>query len=284
VICEKEQKFMHQTTQNAQENDKSQAKTVPIYVLTVDEEGGQRKMHCWTVFNRLKLNPTFVQGFRWDNLPSNRVYSPWRNLVFSKRSLSAQEVAVYLGHRKIWLQILEGQSEVALVVEDDLSITDSDKFAVVLEKATGPRYWDILKLFDFAPKEILASHEWNGIRIVDYKYPPSGCVAYLITRDAAQRLLQRRHVYRPVDEDISWCWEFGLCVRSIFPNIVEEVSHKLGGSLIEDSRFALRKRKKLLRSLLGIVLNIIKQIRARHHLHRILHDTSLSKIKPPDQF
>jgi GR25 family glycosyltransferase involved in LPS biosynthesis len=242
---------------------------VPIYVLTVDGDDGQRKMHCSTVFRGLDLSPIFVHGFLWDDLPSEKLYSPWKNIVFAKRSLSDPEIAVYLGHRKIWAQIAAGQSKVALVVEDDFAIIDENKFLHVLANASHSGPWEILKLFDFAPKKIVASHEWHGMTLVDYKYPAAGCVAYLITRDAARRMLRRQRFYRPVDEDISWCWEFDLRVRSLSPNIVAEISHTLGGSLIEDRRSALRQRKNPFRSFVGMILAVIKQVRARRHLDRI---------------
>ncbi len=251
----------------------AKATDVPIYVLTVDEENGQRKAHCAAVFEGLKLKPIFITGFRWDNLPSDNAYSVWKNRFFTKRSLSDQEVAVYLGHRKIWSKILDSRNEVSLIVEDDLSIIDHCNFFNVMEGASSSLSWDILKLFDFAPKRIVATHDWHGVKIVDYKYPASGLVAYLITRDAASRLLKRQRFFRPVDEDISWCWEFDLCVRSVSPNIVDEVSHQLGGSLIEESRFAERQRKNLLRSLVGMASAGVKQIRARRHLKRILSHT-----------
>ena len=256
--------------------------SVPIYVLTVDDDDGPRRTHCSTVFTGLKLNPIFMRGTVWNDLPSDRKYSAWKNFFFAKRGLSDQEVAVYLGHRKIWAQVIKGQSDVALVVEDDLAILDDDKFLHVLANASGLRSWDILKLFDFAPKAIVASHEWQGVTIVDYKYPASGCVAYLITRDAARRLLQRHRFYRPVDEDMSWCWEFDLCVRSVSPNIVAEVSHELGGSLIEESRLALRKRKNHWRSLMGMILAVIKQVRARRHLDRTLALGDSFRRQSPD--
>ncbi len=254
---------------------------VPVYVLTVEDEGGTRRRHCVTMFESMNLVPKFVQGFLSDSPEMFQSYSTWKNLIYSKRSLSPQEVAVYLGHRKIWGQIVAGQSKVALVAEDDLSVVDAAVFLHVLRNAQDCADWNILKLFDFAPKKIMASRDWHGLNIVDYKYPASGCVAYLITRDAAKRLLQRRHFYRAVDEDLSWCWEFDLKVRSISPNIVAEVSQHLGGSLIETGRLALRRRKNPLRSCVGLIVAAVKQRRARRHLHRILAQPASLPSQPP---
>ncbi|MGR6467193.1 glycosyltransferase family 25 protein [Rhizobium sp. PAMB 3182] len=244
--------------------------TAPIYVLTIDAADGPRRQHCTTMFNRLRMQFDFVQGVRSGDVFGMGIYSPWLNYLLSKRSLSAAEIAVYLGHRKIWKRVAEGGSDVALVVEDDLLISDTEAFGHVMRNASDHAAWDILKLFDFLPKKIVARHEWKGVTIVDYKYPASGCVAYLITRDAARRLLERKRIFRPVDEDFSWCWEFGLRVRSVSPNIVSEVSHTLGGSLLEDSRRNVRRRKNLLRSLVGMVIAGVKQLSARRHLARIL--------------
>jgi GR25 family glycosyltransferase involved in LPS biosynthesis len=254
---------------------------VPIYVLTIDKDGGQRKVHCADTFERLNLTPIFVQGFLLNDPHLTQEYSSWRNLLFAKRSLSAQELSVYMGHRKIWTQIVAGQNEVAFVAEDDLSIIDATAFLHVLDNAGDHKAWDILKLFDFAPKKIVASHDWHGLKIVDYKYPASSAAAYLMTREAARRLLQRKRFYRPVDEDVSWSWEFDLRVRSVSPNIVGEVSDKLGGSLIEDSRLALRRHKNRLRSIVGIFWTLVKQIRARRHLRRILTNTASFPDQPP---
>lgn len=244
--------------------------SVPIHVLTIDAVDGARRLHCSKLFDRMQMRCEFVEGIRSDDVSETELYSPGLNLLLSKRSLSAAEIAVYCGHRKIWKRIADGESDVALVVEDDLMVTDAAAFTHVMRNAADHATWDVLKLFDFWPKKIVARHQWKGITVVDYKYPASGCVAYLMTRDAARRLLQRKRIYRPVDEDLSWCWEFGLRVCSVQPNIVSEVSHTLGGSLLEGGRRDVRRRKNLLRSLLGMVIAGFKQVRARLYLAAIL--------------
>lgn len=242
---------------------------IPIYVLGVDDTEGPRRQHVEQEFERLNYSFTFVEGLRAADPQIWPSYSRWRNFFCSKRSLSATEIAVYLGHRRIWRAIASGADEVALVAEDDLSITDPAAFADVMRHASDHAAWDILKLFDFAPKPVVHRQDWHGLEIVDYKYPASGCVAYLVTRDAARRLLARRKIFRPVDEDLSWCWEFALRVRSISPNICTEVSHRLGGSLIEESRVIAKRQSGLVRSLVAIVIAGLKQVRARRYLVRI---------------
>ena len=99
--------------------------------------------------------------------------------------------------------------------------------------------------------------------IVRYKYAASGAVAYLIDRKAAQKLLSRKRFFRAVDEDLSWPWELGLSIWSVSPNLVEEVSHNLGGSLLEMDRKSTKRRRNIARSLWGNVIQAYKLARSK---------------------
>lgn len=243
---------------------------VPIFMLTVDGAEGHRRRHVQKHFMEMGLDVIFVEGLRANSPEVRSSYSAWRNRAFAKRRMTATEVAVYLGHRRIWEIIRRHGHDVALVLEDDACVIDSGALRGVLYNARNRRIWDVLKLFDYKPKPIKNTQDWHDFTIVDYKYPASGCVAYLITGNAADALLQRRSIYRPVDEDMSWCWEFGLMVRSISPNICTEASDRLGGSLIEPDRAAARRNTPLLRRLNGFFLAAVKQVRAKRYLARVI--------------
>jgi GR25 family glycosyltransferase involved in LPS biosynthesis len=238
---------------------------VPIFVLTIDSKGGARRENCTNLFSKVDCSFEFVEGLRGVDPLVDSQYSQTLNLLFGKRNMSSAEVAVYLGHRKAWSNFLNIDKEVALIVEDDLSILDYEAFKTVLSASHDNSPWDILKLFDFRPKKVVNQVDWYGLNIVDYKYPASGCVAYLITRRAAENLLKRKRLFRPVDEDLSWCWEHGIRVRSIYPNMVGEISEKIGGSTIEMTRLAEKRKRNLLRSLWGILVQAYKQVRAKRY-------------------
>lgn len=236
---------------------------LPAFVLTVDSLNGSRREHCVREFDRHGIPFSFVEGVRKGSPESAKLYSPWRNLLWSKRSLSEGEVACYYGHRKAWESLLETGAPIGLIVEDDFAVLDSETFKKLMRAPLDSFDWDVLKLFDFRPKKVIRPQRWGGLTIVQFKYPASGNVAYLLTRKAALRLLARKKIYRPVDEDFSCFWEFRLRVRSVFPNIVDEISEKIGGSNLEDARKAQKLRKKTLRSLWGMILAGRKQILAR---------------------
>jgi GR25 family glycosyltransferase involved in LPS biosynthesis len=234
-------------------------------VLTLDSPFGARYRSAASQLARLPLDVTFVRGVRLADPSASPRYCRWRNMLFMKRPMTAGEVSVYLGHRRIWSRLLAAGHDLALVLEDDFQITDKASLLDSLADAlTLPIDWDIVKLFDFKPK--VAMQRWHAPRteFVTYKYPPSGCVAYLIRAAAAARLLDRRQIYRPIDEDWSHPWESGLRIISVVPNPVTEAATLLGGSLLEADRQATKDRhRSILRSLHGILLTIVKNAQAR---------------------
>lgn len=238
---------------------------LPILALTIDAPDGPRRRHCARQFAAIAMPFFFIEGVGKDSPEARRHYSRGRNLLLHKRGLTGGEIATYHGHRLAWQALVDSGAPVGLVVEDDLAILDRDAFRHVLRHAGDFDGWDILKLFDFQSKDIVAARNWHGLAVADYKYPSSGNVAYLLTRKTALRLLRRRKFFRPVDEDFSHPWEFGIRVRSLVPNIVAEVSHQLGGSHLEAERQANRQRRNAARSLWGIVLQAVKQLRAFGH-------------------
>ena len=155
-----------------------------------------------------------------------------RNLIWRKRGLTAGEIAVHCGHRRIWRRLVESGAPHALVLEDDFGIVDVEAFGRALEDCVRrPEGWDIIKLFDFGPKKPLLRRRLGDSEIVAHQFPPTGAVAYIIKNEAARRLLERKRFFRAVDEEFSWPWEFGLGIWSLSPNCVEEVSVGLGGSV-----------------------------------------------------
>ena len=193
----------------------------------------------------------------------DKLYSQTKNLLLSKRSLTTGEIATYAGHRKIWQRIIDDGCAYALVLEDDFHIADKGRFQVAIADClSASQKWDIVKFFDLKPKRIVHRKKIGATDLVAFRYPASGAVAYLISRDAACRLLSRRRIFRQVDVDLSWPWEFGLVVWSIYPSLVEEISSRLGGSHLEDMRLSKRAKRSLIRGVWGNFVQAWKLLRA----------------------
>lgn len=187
------------------------ASQLTAYVLTIDEEGGRRRAHATKELVELGLTGRFVMGATKGDRELAELYSPLKNLLLSRRSLTAGEIAVYAGHRRIWKAIDDAGIPYALVLEGDFHVVDKEKFLATLgDCLSAPKHWDIIKFFDFKPKRVVRRLRLGKANLVAYKYPASGAVAYLISGDAVRRLLKRPQIFRAVDVDLSWPWEFGL--------------------------------------------------------------------------
>lgn len=252
------------------ESDSSSLRDTPVFVLTVEMPDQPRRRHAAAELDRLGMGPEFVEGYRTADAHIDRLYSPLRNMLMSKRSLTRGEIAVYAGHRAIWQRLVESGAQLALVLEDDFRIIDDEALRTIMHdcRLSADR-WDVVKLFDFRPKRIVLRNVFGTTKVVAFKYPASGAVAYLITRDAALKLLRRRKIYRPVDEDISHMWEFGIRVWSVCPNVVTEHSDALGGSKIGEERSARMERRRPARSVWGNVLQGVKLARSIAYRRRL---------------
>ncbi len=177
-------------------------------------------------------------GLRYDRL---------RNRKVMNRRLSATEIAAYLSHRNAWQNLLNSPYSYSMILEDDFKIENHDQFHLALANCEllcdGS---DIIKLFDFPnskPNPVYATREVGGLKVVSWRYPTAGAVAYIISKQGAEKLLVRDKIFRPVDEDFKNPWELDLIVDSLVPSIVSEISYHLGGSLIDDDRINIKSRK-----------------------------------------
>jgi glycosyl transferase, family 25 len=244
---------------------RTQDRIIPAcYVLTLDLPGGKRYESTSNQLARFSIQPSFVEGIRFGLGEVAPQYSPWLNLLHMKRRMTQGEISVYLGHRKIWKQMLNDGHEIALVLEDDFFIQNDEAFVQAIADAmTVAPHWDIVKFFDFRPKRIIQSYRINQTEFVLHKYTGSGCVAYLIKTDKASILLNQSVIFRPIDEDWSHPWEHNLRILSVNPNPVTEIAPALGGSLLERERNHMKAASRnLLRSLYGNLLTINKNARS----------------------
>lgn len=237
------------------------------YVLTIDPPAGTRRESIARELADMPFEWEFVEGLRKGDAALDALYSPARNLLLSKRSLSAGEIACYAGHRMIWQKIAAGPDACAIVFEDDATITDREAFDRALRDVTAAPF-DIVKLWDIKPKPVFVRRRIGDTQIVVHKMIASGTGCYLISRDAARKMLRRKTVFRAVDEDFSHAWEFNVQIWSVWPN---PVSERLLESSLEADRVSTKRRAPL-RSLWGEALQFVKKQRHRSHVLHAPHD------------
>ncbi len=223
------------------------------FVISTQDDKGTRRHSAASQLNALAADFTFIPGYTPDDPEVDRSYSDALNHASMKRPLSRGEIAAYLSHRRALAAFLATDAEFAIILEDDFGTPDRDRFSEQISRLVqAPVQWDIIKLFDYRRrKNPRARFDLGTIELVEYMSPTAGMVAYLVRRSGARKLTERRFVFRPIDEDIKFYWEIDLYAFSVIPNLVSEISDRLGGSQIEPERALLRSKRSLRRSLRG---------------------------------
>lgn len=155
--------------------------------------------------------------FQWHNGIDGRSLSPDLLARLStgsqatyKRPLTSSEIGCYLSHLALWIEIAAGPDPVVVVLEDDAVLAASAKTDLAWLSSQSPD-WDLLKIcYEEAP----APPADAPVRCVRSTRLPPATIGYAITRPAAARMAQYAWpLRRPVDLDLRFWWEHGLCVK-----------------------------------------------------------------------
>ena len=241
---------------------------IEAFVLTIQPPEGMRRKHAEMQLEALGWPWEAVTGPDRADDAILAEYSPFKNLLLNKRNLTRSEIACYVGHRRMWRRIVDRKLDFALIFEDDFFIPDQAAFRnAVADCLAHPERWDMVKFCDYHPKPIVIETRFGGTRVVAHKYVPAVAAAYLVSSEAARRLLERPRVFRPVDEDFAYPWEFGLRIWSVSPNPATEMGDQLGGSQIAGDRRA--NRKSAARTVWANILTGWKSLRAYSYRRRM---------------
>ena len=128
------------------------------------------------------------------------------------------ELGCYLSHVEAMKQFLTTDAEFALVLEDDVLLTDRlpDALRGLMANA---RHWDMVKLsavHSGTPQRVLevAPGQWLAVMLTRC----TGASAYMVNRRAAQAYVARLlPMHLPFDIVYDLGWEYGLKVRLVTP-------------------------------------------------------------------
>lgn len=243
-----------------------------VFVISIVPEDHPRRRNISDQLDGLQFVGEIVQGLKAADPEAQGLYSPRMNLFAAKRSLTREEIAAYASHRKAWKAFLDSGFDHALILEDDFNVPfPAELLRAIDDCLANAGRWDVVKFFEFSRKRVWRRIRFASTQLVAHKFQSGGAVAYLLSRGAAERLLARRKVFRPVDEDMSWSWEFDLTIWTSEFNLVEEISDRLGGSHIATSRTAGKGDKNIARSIWGNFIQAWKLARsAADHCRRAL--------------
>lgn len=134
------------------------------------------------------------------------------------------EIGCYMSHLELWSRIATGPDEIALILEDDVIFHED--FPAALQRAEQlADFWDVLKLNRIRAKAPKTIAKIDGYDLNIYRGAFTGMGAYLIKKDAAQRLLPGMlPIRRPIDHEIDrpFSHPFVHCGFEPFPSHVDD--------------------------------------------------------------
>ena len=163
-----------------------------------------------------------VNGLQLSPAEIDSAYSPLLNRDHCKAPLTPQEIGCYLSHKNAWIQLLSSDSNYALIMEDDFQIYNTQSFKSIVNSLAPNKInvsWDIIKLFILKKtKPSVAIQKFSEFTLIHPLKAPTCMTAYLLSRVGAEKLLRAREkIFRPVDEDIKYYWEFNINVLALDP-------------------------------------------------------------------
>lgn len=230
-------------------------------VITIEPEDSPRRRRAVEEAAAHGLTPEFVMSIPKDDPRIAEIHDVKMNRRWRKHMMTPAEVSCYSGHRIAWKQIVEGNAPYRLILEDDFEIVSPDALRRLERLAAELGDWDIIMLYRFKPRGRYRVIATDGLELRDYQYGPTSTAGYLISHSGAQKILARKKIFRPIDEDFINPWELGLRVLAVSPDIVREYDRS--ASNIEQERSG--RRRNLWMSLRDIFLKARWQMLSRYH-------------------
>lgn len=182
------------------------------------------------------------------NLEKELIHKVFDDKMAKKRyhyDLTLGEIGCYLSHVKCWKKIIDDGLDFAVILEDDLLLEPN--FKDVIESVSNiEAEWHYLKLScpfkrrPYTEAQSIKTTKNNSVSLVDYKKPPTGTVAQVVSHEGAMRLLKNRPpFFRPVDVDLQWSWELNIKVQGLIPYVAN-----VSGEPSEIQKISARKTVK----------------------------------------
>ena len=193
-----------------------------IIVINLDQDTGRRErierrlMDLGLPWERLSA----VDGRRLESHHEgliDRAAHAARGLVFSPGAIGC-----WLSHRQAHRMVAEGTEPMALILEDDIAIADDlpDVLARIERGAAGR--FDVIRLHRYKMhRKFVPVHRIGGAELGFVRPTDSGTQAYVITREAAGRLVASiPRMVQLADHALYEHWTHGLVVCSIDPPVI----------------------------------------------------------------
>lgn len=127
------------------------------------------------------------------------------------------EVGCYASHLLAYETLLARNLGQALVLEDDVVLTEDCLDTLKNVVRCLPNGWDVVKLCNDPPNAVLSVARVGDRHLVRFVRYPFLAGAYLISAEGARKLLEPGLRSRPIDVDLARPWDFGTDVYGVCP-------------------------------------------------------------------
>ncbi len=203
---------------------------------------------------RFTLSPAIFIGEAGD---IGDVYDEHRRLQFYGYPLRKGEMGCFLAHRGAWQKVAEATSGCFLVLEDDAHVesTNLPSIHLAAEKITG-RPW-VAKVYSLPSRPFRRWAELEGEACLGRPtVPGTGTVAYLITPEAARRLLEKSsRFWCAVDDFMNQEWEHDVTLLHCEPSLAshrDDANSLIGDRLKPTVNFPAKIGREIRRAWLSV--------------------------------
>ena len=228
-----------------------------IIVINLDQDTDRRQR----IESRL-----LELGLPWERLPAvdGRRLTPRQEALIDRAGQTARGLRIspgaigcWLSHRQAHRMIADGTRQMALVLEDDLLINDNLPGVLERMERGAAGSFDVVRLHRFKVRRsfVPVRHIAGGDTIGFVCPVDSGAQAYVMTREAANRLIESiPRMVHLADHALYEHWTHGLVVCSIDPPVVyhcdqgrSSISARRasGTSSFEPAQWLRRKRHQI---------------------------------------
>jgi glycosyl transferase family 25 len=196
-----------------------------------------------------------ILGLPYELLPAVDGRAAWERLLPSMdlraferhvgRDVLPGEVGCYHSHLQAWHRLIASDSQVMLVLEDDM-VFHEDFVDALRTALRGRAHWDMLKLAKIRAKQPVCQGMLGPYRLNAYLGAATGFGAYLVQRETAQRLLPALlPICAPIDRELEQVHRYDVRHFGLEPFPCHPQDE--GQSTITGERFSAVKRYPLRR-------------------------------------
>lgn len=213
-----------------------------------------------------QLDPTGLSWSFFDAIKPSALAAPPPEYDARKRQsftgypMSEGEVGCFLSHRAVWRKIVSRQRP-CLVLEDDFAVAEGEDLAGLLTLiAPHLAGFGFIRLNGIFPVRSKPVRQLGGHAIVKTHRDPAGTLAYVVTPDAAKRLLDASgSFFVPVDDFLAWGWRHKQGIFSLQPYPIRDAA-VLPGAILDRAKPRLGRAAKLRREIYRAPIGIRKSL------------------------